>query len=153
MLVVAVLNRVSKLLHSSSLRQQTAALARSVDAAIKELGIFYHPVYGKIYAFELDGLGADTFLGDGTTKKFTLNGAISPDCDTYAQTDQFGTNTGCNPYYPYMDTVTRNQPPDGNECSQNQTATVTSSAGSNNDPRLAGSRYLEVLIDGKTCPV
>ena len=152
MLAVATLNKVSDLLHRSSpLRQQSVALARSMDAAIKELGIFNHPVYGEIYAFELDGLGADSFLGDGTRKTFTLNGAISPDCDTYAPTDQFGSDTGCNPYYPYMDTVTRQQPPDGGECSQNQTATVTPSAGSN-DPRLAGTRYLEVLIDGKPVP-
>ena len=153
MLAVAALNKVSKCMdQSSNLYQQTVALSRSIDAAIKELGVFNHPIYGKIYAFELDGLGADTFLGDGTTKAFTLNGAIPSDCDVYEKTDQFGTDTGCNPYYPYMDTVTRTQPPDGNACSQNLTATIKTSSGTNTDQRLTGTRYLEVLIDGKPVP-
>jgi len=43
-----------------------------------------------MYAFELDGLGADTFFGDGTTKAFTLNGSINPDCTKYNQNDLFG---------------------------------------------------------------
>ncbi len=114
--------------------------------------MFNHPAYGKIYAFELDGLGADAFLGDGTTKDFTLNGAIPSDCTVYEKTDQFGTDTVCNPYYPYMDIVSRTQPPDGNACSQNLTATVKTSSGTNTDQRLTGTRYLEVLIDGKPVP-
>ena len=135
MLAVATLNKINSLLskyNKSPLLQQSIYLARSIDAAIKELGIFNHPVHGKIYAFELDGLGADSFLGDGTTKAFSLNGSITGDCQTYAENDQFGSDTSCNPYYPYLDKTTRVQP---SECSTGITATVAISGGTSDDQR------------------
>lgn len=149
MLAVATIDKISKYLEDQQLLQQAKYLSKSIDAAIKELGIFNHPVYGKMYAFELDGLGADTFFGDGTTKDFTLNGSINPDCTKYNQNDQFGSDTGCNPYYPYLDKTTRIQPPNGGDCSMNSTANVQSSGGTSTDPRLVGTRYLEILVDGK----
>lgn len=40
------------------------ALAAEVDEAVKKYGIFEHPSYGKVYAFEVDGFGGRVFMDD-----------------------------------------------------------------------------------------
>ena len=157
MLAVSAINKMCHLLtnHShnnltiNNIIRQAKALEKSIDAAINELGIFNHPEFGKIYAYEIDGLGEDQFLGDGVKNLFTLNGSISSDCNLYSQKDQFGTDTGCNPYYPYYDKTVRQQPPDNNQCSNNPTV-INPITG---DPRMVGSRMLEILIDGIPVPI
>ena len=157
MLAVSAINKMCHLLKNYSYNnltinniiRQAKALEKSIDAAIYELGIFNHPDFGKIYAYEIDGLGEDQFLGDGEKNSFTLNGSISSDCNLYSQKDQFGTDTGCNPYYPYYDKTVRQQPPDNNQCSNNPTV-IDPIEG---DPRMVGTRMLEILIDGIPVPI
>ncbi|MCM1504857.1 MAG: glycoside hydrolase family 125 protein [Muribaculum sp.] len=40
------------------------SLAEEVDTAIKQFAIVDHPVYGKVFAFEVDGFGNHTFMDD-----------------------------------------------------------------------------------------
>jgi hypothetical protein len=44
--------------------QKCSALATEVDEAIKKYAIVNHPLYGKIYAYEVDGFGNATFMDD-----------------------------------------------------------------------------------------
>ena len=157
MLAVSAINKMCHLLKNHSYNnltinniiRQAKALEKSIDAAISELGIFNHPEFGKIYAYEIDGLGEDQFLADGVTNLFTLNGSISSDCNLYSQKDQFGTDTACNPYYPYYDKTLRQQPPNNDQCSNNATVINPISG----DPRMVGTRMLEILIDGIPVPI
>ena len=93
MLAVSVINKMSNILAKhpnknlkiNNIIRQALFLQKSIDDAIIQLGIFNHPDFGKIYAYEIDGLGADQFLGDGTNSTFVLNGSIPSDCKLYSQ--------------------------------------------------------------------
>src|SRR5439155_18068312 len=41
-----------------------ADLAADIDAGIRRFGVQHHPVYGEIYAYEIDGIGSRVFMDD-----------------------------------------------------------------------------------------
>jgi meiotically up-regulated gene 157 (Mug157) protein len=43
---------------------EAADLAAEIDAGIRRFGVQHHPVYGEIYAYEVDGLGSRVFMDD-----------------------------------------------------------------------------------------
>ena len=57
---------MAKLNHTdaASLSKQMKDLSSSIRQAIEQHGIVNHPKYGKIYAFEVDGFGAQTIMDD-----------------------------------------------------------------------------------------
>ena len=55
---------VSQIKNEKTLAQQLNSLADEVDAAIKKYGIYNHPEFGKIYAFEVNGFGSYNLMDD-----------------------------------------------------------------------------------------
>lgn len=53
-----------EVLHDASLSADARALGEEIDRGIREFGIYDHPVYGKIYAYETDGLGNFNLMDD-----------------------------------------------------------------------------------------
>lgn len=46
------------------LSEKMLKLSEEIDAGIQQYAIFDHPVYGKVYAYEVDGLGNANFMDD-----------------------------------------------------------------------------------------
>ena len=93
---------------NADLRDKMAAFASSVRQSIETYGVYNHPTYGKIYAFEVDGTNADA---DSAKGKLLMDAANIPSlisapwlgyCDaedqTYLNTRAFALSDD-NPYY------------------------------------------------------
>lgn len=50
--------------HQPSLKTKALLLARQIEEGIQKYGVVEHPQYGKIYAFEADGLGSTLLMDD-----------------------------------------------------------------------------------------
>lgn len=55
---------LSKVNNNPELAQRCTALADEVQEALKQYAVVDHPVYGKIYAFEVDGYGGRNLMDD-----------------------------------------------------------------------------------------
>lgn len=55
---------VSSIKNETALASDLKALADEVEAAVNKYGIYNHPKYGKIYAFETDGFGSFNLMDD-----------------------------------------------------------------------------------------
>ncbi|TID20496.1 Meiotically up-regulated protein [Venturia nashicola] len=55
---------MGKLPGQTDLATQMQALAKQVQNAISQHGIIQHPVFGRIYAFEVDGFGSSNIMDD-----------------------------------------------------------------------------------------
>lgn len=76
-------------LNNQSFANECIALAEEVDAAIKKHGIVYHPVCGKVYAFEVDGFGNALCMDDANIPSLLsipYLGYCSLDDPTYLKT-------------------------------------------------------------------
>lgn len=93
---------------NADLRDKMAAFASSIRQAIETYGVYNHPTYGRIYAFEVDGTNADPNSAEG---KLLMDAANIPSlisapwlgyCDaedeTYLNTRAFALSDD-NPYY------------------------------------------------------
>ena len=69
MFVVAVLEDMVSIFDElgldAQMKQRMSALASSVRQAIETYGVYNHPTYGKMYAFEVDGSNADINSANG----------------------------------------------------------------------------------------
>jgi meiotically up-regulated gene 157 (Mug157) protein len=54
----------SELDFGPAMGSKAADLAAEIDAGIRKFGVQHHPVYGDIYAYEVDGLGSRVFMDD-----------------------------------------------------------------------------------------
>ena len=52
------------IIKDSASSNQLLALADEVEKALKQHATVMHPVYGKIYAFEVDGFGSHNLMDD-----------------------------------------------------------------------------------------
>ncbi len=76
-------------------------LAAEIDAGIAQYGIVDHPQAGRIYAYEVDGLGHDNPMDDANVPSLLAApylGYCAPDDEPYANTRRFVLSQG-NPYY------------------------------------------------------
>lgn len=64
MLAVSALRRMGELPLEESVKEQAARLASQIEEGIRTYGIYEHPVYGKIYAYETDGMGHYNLMDD-----------------------------------------------------------------------------------------
>lgn len=84
-----------------ALASELAALAKEVEAAIQQYAIVQHPVYGKIYAFEVDGFGNVNLMDDANIPSLLslpyLNAVQSSD-PVYQNTRKFCLSDH-NPYF------------------------------------------------------
>jgi meiotically up-regulated gene 157 (Mug157) protein len=112
MFAVAALERIAELLAEFNLDAATAAeadaMAREVREAIETYGVYNHPKYGKIYAFEVDGMTADADSAAGKLLMDAANipsllsapwlGYLDADDEIYQNTRRFILSRD-NPYY------------------------------------------------------
>ncbi len=76
-------------------------LREQIDAGIKKYGIYDHPVFGKIYAYETDGNGNYTLMDDANVPSLLsipYLGYVSADDEIYKNTRRFILSKE-NPYY------------------------------------------------------
>lgn len=68
MFAVVVLGYLAEIaeqvLNDAALAQEATALASEIDAGIRQHAIVEHPRFGKVYAYEVDGLGNSNFMDD-----------------------------------------------------------------------------------------
>ncbi|SKB65671.1 hypothetical protein SAMN05660477_00529 [Soonwooa buanensis] len=55
---------LSKIKNETKLAQELSALANEVENAINKYGIYNHPEFGKMYAFEVNGFGSYNLMDD-----------------------------------------------------------------------------------------
>lgn len=71
MMAVVALNKVAKLLltgyNDTEYAEKCRILADEINNGIKQYGTYNHPVYGKIYAYETDGLGNYRLMDDANS--------------------------------------------------------------------------------------
>ena len=92
----------------NGMKNRMASLASSVREAIEKYGVYNHPTYGKIYAFEVDGTNDDINSAEGKLLIDVANipslisapwlGYCEIDDTTYLNTRAF-TLSNDNPYY------------------------------------------------------
>jgi meiotically up-regulated gene 157 (Mug157) protein len=90
------------------LRTEAEALAEEIDYGIQTYGIYRHPVYGPIYAYETDGFGNYTLMDDANVPSLLSApylGYTTADDPIYVNTRRFILSVE-NPYY-YEGTAAR----------------------------------------------
>ncbi len=82
-------------------KKRMITLADSIDRAIAEYGTVDHPVYGKVYAYEVDGLGGVNLMDDANVPSLLsipYIGYVGADDPIYQNTRRFILSKD-NPYY------------------------------------------------------
>ena len=105
MFAVVVLDYIAKLaeeLYSDSrLAQRARALRHEIDTGIREYGTVEHPKYGRIWAYEVDGLGHSTLMDDANVPSLLAApylGYCAVDDPIYIATRRFVLSQD-NPYF------------------------------------------------------
>jgi meiotically up-regulated gene 157 (Mug157) protein len=112
MFAVATLEKLSEIYQTLNLDEEietkTLNMANDLRAAIETYGVYEHPVYGKIYAFEVDGMTSDASSSNGKLLMDVANipsllsapwlGYCDKDDETYLNTRAFALSFD-NPYY------------------------------------------------------
>ena len=90
-----------EILKDESLAEKSAKLADEIEDGVKNYGIVDHPKYGKIYAYETDGMGNYVFMDDANVPSLIALpyfGYCAPDDEIYLNTRRFILSED-NPYY------------------------------------------------------
>jgi meiotically up-regulated gene 157 (Mug157) protein len=88
-------------LNDNSFSVECADFAKEVDAAIQKYGIVNHSIYGKIYAYEVDGFGNYLMMDDANVPSLLALpylGYVNSTDSIYKNTRKFGWSTN-NPYF------------------------------------------------------
>ena len=96
--IAEILEKTGK---STSLAAEFKALANEVEAALKKYAVYPHPVFGKIYAFEVDGFGNYLLMDDAGIPgliSMPYLGAVSVKDPIYINTRKFVLSDS-NPYF------------------------------------------------------
>lgn len=94
------------LLKENQLATDMQSLAAEVEQAIQKYGVVNHPYAGKIYAFEVDGLGNTNLMDDANIPSLLALpylGAVKTDDPIYQNTRKFVLSEH-NPYF-YKSTI------------------------------------------------
>lgn len=87
--------------HDEDLASKAEKLASEIDEGIKKYGIVEHPKFGKIYAYETDGMGNYVLMDDANVPSLLsvpYLGYCSADDEIYKNTREFVLSSE-NPYY------------------------------------------------------
>ena len=105
MFIVASMRQLSEIIRTTgngkNLLNQTERLKKEVDEAIQKYGIVNHPVFGKIYAYEVDGYGGCNLMDDANNPSLLsvpYFGYVSADDPVYQNTRKFVWSKH-NPYF------------------------------------------------------
>ncbi|MFF0267369.1 glycoside hydrolase family 125 protein [Kribbella sp. NPDC004536] len=91
----------TEVLHDESLAVRAKALKAEIDEGIASFGTVQHPVHGRVYAYEVDGLGESLLMDDANMPSLLgipLTGYAAADDPTYLATRQLLLSPE-NPYY------------------------------------------------------
>ena len=87
--------------HDILMAGECRALADEVETALKENAVVYHPKFGDIYAFEVDGFGNSYLMDDANVPSLlalAYLGDVAPDNPVYRNTRRFVLSDS-NPYF------------------------------------------------------
>lgn len=87
--------------HDILMAGECCALADEVETALKENAVVYHPKFGNIYAFEVDGFGNSYLMDDANVPSLlalAYLGDVAPDNPVYRNTRRFVLSDS-NPYF------------------------------------------------------
>ncbi|OAL56396.1 hypothetical protein IQ07DRAFT_6148 [Pyrenochaeta sp. DS3sAY3a] len=86
--------------NSGDLARRMTDLSKSLRTAIEQHGTIYHPTYGKIYAFEVDGFGGSIIMDDANIPSLLSAPffGYKIDQETYDNTREFVVSE-TNPYF------------------------------------------------------
>ena len=105
MFIVASMRQLSEIIRTTgngkNLFNQTERLKKEVDEAIQKYGIVNHPVFGKIYAYEVDGYGGCNLMDDANNPSLLsvpYFGYVNADDPVYQNTRKFVWSKH-NPYF------------------------------------------------------
>lgn len=87
--------------HDILMAEECRALADEVETALKENAVVYHPKFGNIYAFEVDGFGNSYLMDDANVPSLlalAYLGDVAPDNPVYRNTRRFVLSDS-NPYF------------------------------------------------------
>lgn len=91
----------TEVLHDESLATRAKELKADIDDGIAQHGTVEHPVYGRVYAYEVDGFGASLLMDDANMPSLLsipLTGYAAVDDPTYVATRRLLLSDE-NPYY------------------------------------------------------
>lgn len=91
----------TEVLGDLSLAQRATELRAEIEAGVVAHGVVDHPVHGRIYAYEVDGLGNSLLMDDANMPSLLslpLLGVCSPDDELYLATRAFVLSDD-NPYF------------------------------------------------------
>lgn len=86
---------------NSSLAYRMSALSTELHAAIETHGVLYHPVWGRMYAYEVDGFGSVSIMDDANTPSLLsapMSGYLDKNNEIYQNTRKMVLGPG-NPYW------------------------------------------------------
>ena len=101
MLAVSALRKMQDFPVSQALKERAELLAVQIDTGIRTYGIYEHPVYGKIYAYETDGMGNYNLMDDANIPSLLAApwfGYCDREDEIYQNTRRFILSKE-NPYY------------------------------------------------------
>lgn len=102
MFAVVILGYMEEIFfNDSEISLAAKGLKKQIDEGIKKYGIYDHPVFGKIYAYETDGFGNYTLMDDANVPSLLsipYLGYVSADDEIYKNTRKFILSKE-NPYY------------------------------------------------------
>ena len=105
MFIVASMRQLSEIIritgNGKNLLDQAECLEKEVDTAIQQYGIVNHPVFGKIYAYEVDGYGGCNLMDDANNPSLlsiSYFGYVSASDPVYQNTRKFVWSE-YNPYF------------------------------------------------------
>lgn len=101
MLAVSVLNSLQELPLPDAILKSAKSLSREIDSGIQKFGVIEHPKYGRIFAYEVDGLGNYTLMDDANLPSLLgapWYGYCQPEDEIYKNTRRFLLSEN-NPYY------------------------------------------------------
>lgn len=91
----------TEVLRDEPLADRAKTLKADIDEGIAQYGTIDHPVHGRVYAYEVDGLGESLVMDDANMPSLLsipLTGYAAPDDPTYLATRQLLLSPD-NPYY------------------------------------------------------
>ena len=104
-MAVTTLRKMAEILTAVNGKPETAAectaLAAEVEQALRQYAVVEHPVYGKIYAYEVDGFGSHQLMDDANVPSLLALGYLDPsmyDDPVYLNTRRFVWSED-NPYF------------------------------------------------------
>lgn len=93
-----ILRAVNK---NTDLASKCDALANEVETALKQHAVYNHPIYGKIYAYEVDGFGNHLLMDDANVPSLLAMGYLGnvPISDPIYQNTRRFVWSDSNPYF------------------------------------------------------